>query len=108
MLSFFIDFSGLMSAKVICNTDNKSVCCRNLIECLICLTIVHLKCNNLNIIDAEITQNTGSDRFWICMFCSNIYFFLLLNDHKLNQTLSQSNNHQVEVLTAILQIHAQH
>ena len=26
---------------------------------------------NLNVVDAEIIKNAGSDRFWICMFCSN-------------------------------------
>ena len=46
-LSFFIDLSGLMLVKVICNTCNKSVSCRNLIECSLHLTTVHLKCNNL-------------------------------------------------------------
>ena len=56
--------------------------------------MVHLKCNNLNVVDAEIIKNTGSDRFWICMFCSNNLFpFATLNDHKLYQTFSQSNNH---------------
>ena len=29
---FFISLTGLMFAKVTCNTCNKSVCCRNLIE----------------------------------------------------------------------------
>ena len=49
---------------------------------------------NLNVVYAEIRKNTGSDRFWICMFCSNNLFpFATLNDHKLYQTLSQSNNH---------------
>ena len=90
----FNDLSGLMSAKVICNAFNKSVNCKNLIECPLCSTIVHLKCNNLNVVDAEIITNTGSDRFWICMFCSNNLFpFATINDHKLYQTLSQSNNH---------------
>ena len=56
--------------------------------------MVQLKSNNLNVVDAEIIKNTGSDRFWICMFCSNNLFpFATLNDHKLYQTLSQSNNH---------------
>ena len=56
--------------------------------------MVHLKCNNLNVADAEIIRNTDSDRFWICMFCSNNLFpFATLNDHKLYQTLAQSNNH---------------
>ena len=30
--------------------------------------MVHLKYNNLNIADAEIIENTGSDRSLICMF----------------------------------------
>ena len=56
--------------------------------------MVHLKCNNVNVVDAEIIKNTGSDRFWICMFSSNNLFpFATLNDHKLSQSLSQSNNH---------------
>ena len=56
--------------------------------------MVYLKCNNLDVFDTEIMKNTGSDRFWICMFCSNNLFpFATLNDHKLYQTLSQSNNH---------------
>ena len=81
-------------SKIISNTGNKSVSCRNLIECSLCLTVVHLKCNNFKVVDAEIIKNTGSDRFWICMFCSNNLFpFATLNDHKLYQTLSQSNNH---------------
>ena len=95
-LSFtFFNLSGLiMSPKVICNTCNKSVSSRNLIECSLCLTVVHLKCNNLDIVDAEIIKNTVSDRLWICMFCSNnLFYFATLNDHKLYQTLSQSNNH---------------
>ena len=54
----------------------------------------HLKCNSLNVADAEIIKNTGSDRFWICIFCfNNLFSFTTLNDHKLYQTLSQSNNH---------------
>ena len=69
--------------------------------------MVHLKCNNLNAVDAEIIKTTGSDRFWICMLCSNILFpFATLNDLKLYQTLSQSNNHYSgRVITAILPIH---
>ena len=73
---------------------NKSVRCRNSIECSLCLTMVHLKCNNLNVADSEIIKNTGSDRFWICLFCSNNLFpFPTLNDQKLYQTLRQNNNH---------------
>ena len=82
-----------MSVKVICNTCNKSVSCRNLIECSLSLTMVYLKYYNLNIVDAEIAKSTGSDRFWICMFCSNNLFpFAPINDHKLYHTLSQNNN----------------
>ena len=56
--------------------------------------MVHLKYNNLNLVDAENIKNNDSDRFWICMFCSNNLFpFATLNDHKLFQTLSQNNNH---------------
>ena len=56
--------------------------------------MVHLKCNSLNVIDAEIIKNTGSDGFWICMSCSNNLFpFATLNDYKLYQTLSQNLNH---------------
>ena len=56
--------------------------------------MVHLKCNNLNFVDAEIIKNTGLDRFWACMYCSNNLFpFAPINNRKLHQTLSQSNNH---------------
>ena len=72
----------------------QSVSCRNLIKCSLCLTMIHLKCKNLNVVYAEIIKNTGSDWFWICIFCSNNLFpFANINDHKLYQTLSQSNNH---------------
>ena len=108
-LSFFIDLSGLMLVKVICNTCNKSVSCRNLIECSLYLTMVHLKCNNVDVVDAEIIKNTGSDRFWICMFSSNNLFpFATLNDHKLYQTLSQSNNHYSDSSNSYSPIHVQH
>ena len=83
-----------MFPKVTYDTCNKSVSCRNLIECSICFTMVHLKCNNLNFVDAEIMENTSTDRFWVCMYCSNNLFpFATINIHKLHQTLSQSNNH---------------
>ena len=38
-----IDLSGLMSVNVTCITCKKSVSCRNLNECSLCLTMVHLK-----------------------------------------------------------------
>ena len=66
------------TTKEIC-FDSKSN--RNLIECSLCLTMVHLKCNNLNAVDAEIIKNTDSDRFWTCMICSNNLFpFTTMND----------------------------
>ena len=68
---FFIDLAGQISAEVICNTCKKSVSCRNLIEYSLCLTMIHLKCSSLNIVDAEIIKNTDSDRFWLGMLCSN-------------------------------------
>ena len=56
--------------------------------------MVHLKCNHLNVVNAEIKLNTGSDRFWICVYCSkNVFPFAATNDHRLYKTLSQSNNH---------------
>ena len=56
--------------------------------------MAHLKCNNLNVVETEIIKTIGSDRFWICMFCSNnLFSFATLNDHNLYQTLIQSNNH---------------
>ena len=55
--------------------------------------MVHLKCKNLNFVYAEITKNTGSDRFWVCMYRSNNLFpFAAINNHKPHQTSSQSNN----------------
>ena len=55
--------------------------------------MVHLKCNNLNVVKPEIIKNTGSSRFWISLFCSSELFpFAAMNDCKLYQTLSQSSN----------------
>ena len=51
---FFIDLSDLMSAKVTCNTWNESGSSKNLIKCSLCMKMVHLKCNNLNVFDAEL------------------------------------------------------
>ena len=83
-----------MSTKVTCNTCNKSVSCRNLIEYSLCITTIYLKCNNLDVIDAEIIKITGSDRFWICIFCSNnLFTFGTINNHRICQTLNQSNTH---------------
>ena len=56
--------------------------------------MVYLKCNNLIVADPEVIKNTGSDRFWICMFYfNNLFHFATINDHKIYQTLRQSNNH---------------
>ena len=51
---FLIDLSDLMSAKVTCNICNESGSSRNLIKCSLCLKMVYLKCNNLNVFDAEL------------------------------------------------------
>ena len=76
-----------MSAEVTCNTCNKSVSCRSLSECSLCFTMVHLKYNTLNFVEADIIKDTSSDRFWICMYCSNNSFsFASVNDHKLYQS----------------------
>ena len=77
-------WSGLMSGKISCNTCNKSVSGINLIEYSLCLTIAHLKHNNLTFVETKIMKNTDSDRFWICMFCSSNYFlFAKISDNKL-------------------------
>ena len=62
---------------------NKEICFdsksnRNLIECSLCLTMVHLKCNNLNAVDAEIIKNTDSEDFGHAWSVPTIYFLLLL------------------------------
>ena len=75
-----------MSGKISCNTCNKSVSGINLIQYSLCLTIAHLKYNNLTFVETEIMQNTDSDRFGICMFCSSNYFlFPKISDNKLYQ-----------------------
>ena len=40
----------------LCNTCNKSVSFRNSIECSLCLTQTHLKCNNLNVVDGQLKK----------------------------------------------------
>ena len=52
-----------MSVKVTCNTCNKSVSCRNLMECSLCFTKIHIKCDNSNVADAEFMKNSGSNKF---------------------------------------------
>ena len=87
-----------MSAKLLVTRAISQLVVENLIEWSLCLPMVHLKSNNVNVADAEIIKNTGSERFWICMVCSNKLFpFATMNEHKLYQTLSQSNNHYVVV-----------
>ena len=71
--------------------------------------MVHLKCNNLNFVDAEIIKNTGSDIFWVCMYCSNNLFpFATINNHKLHQIYARAIATTVTVLTAILLGNVQH
>ena len=85
-ITFFFFRSGLMSGKISGNTCNKSVSGINLIEYSLCLTIAHLKYNNLTFVETEIMKNTDSDRFGICMFCSSNYFlFPKISDNKLYQ-----------------------
>ena len=75
-----------MSGKISRNTCNKSVSGINLNEYSLCLTIAHLKYNNLTFAETEIMKNTDSDRFGICMFCSSNYFlFPKISDNKLYQ-----------------------
>ena len=51
----------------------------------------------MNVVDAEIIKNTGSDRFWICMYCSNNLCPIAdMTDYKLYQNLSQSNSHYTD------------
>ena len=82
-----------MSVKYTHNPCNKSIICKNLIEFPLCLTMIHLNAI-INVVDAEVIKNTGSDKIWIYMlFSNNLFLFSTINDHKLYQTLSQSNNH---------------
>ena len=63
----------------------------------------------MNVVDVEIIKNTGSDRIWICMFCSNNLFpFAMLNDHKLIKLQVKAITTIVAVLTAILPTNVQH
>ena len=56
--------------------------------------MVHLKLNNVYVVEGKIIKNTGLDGFWVCMYCSNNLFpYATINHNKLYQTLSQSNNH---------------
>ena len=57
--------------------------------------MVRLNCNKLNFFDhKQIIKNTGFDRFWISMYCSNkLFVFATVSNHKLHETLNQSNYH---------------
>ena len=95
-----------MSTKVTCNICNKSVSCRDLIKCSLCITMVHFKYNNLNVADAAQIDFVQID---FDRFCSkNLFPFATINDHKLYQTLSKSNPPTLADLTAILLKHVQH
>ena len=42
--------------------------------------------------------NSGSDRFWIHMYCFNILFpYATINDYKVYHRLNQSNNHLLSI-----------
>lgn len=95
-----------MSVKVTRNPCNKSIICKNLIEFPLCLTMIHLNAI-INVVDAEVIKNTGSDRFWVCILCSNNLFpFTTINDHKLYQPFKvKATTTIVAAVTAILLRH---
>ena len=67
----------------------------------------HLKCNDLNFVNAEIVKNTSSDGFSIYMFCSNNSFhFATINDRKLHHVKAVTTIEAV--LAAILLRFVQH
>ena len=58
------------------------------------LTKILPKRNNSNVVDAEFMINSGSDKYWIHMHCSNYIFpFTTINNYQLDETLNQSNSH---------------
>ena len=55
-----------MTLDFVCNTCNKSVSSRNSIECNLCRTQTHFKCNNLNFVDGQVIKN--ANKSWFGMF----------------------------------------
>ena len=79
-----------MTLDSLCNTCNKSVSSRNSIECNLCLTQTHFKCNNLNFVDGQVIKN--ANKSWFCLQCSkNIFPFTNINSYKLSLIVNSSD-----------------
>ena len=79
-----------MTLDSLCNTVNKSVSYRNSIECNLCLTQTHFKCNNLNFVDKQVIKNANKSEF--CVQCTkNIFLFTNINNHRLYLTVNCSD-----------------
>ena len=79
-----------MTLDSLCNTCNKSVSSGNSIECNLCLTQTHFKCNNLIFVDSQVIKNTNKSLF--CLQCSkNIFPFTNINNNKLSLTVNSSD-----------------
>ena len=70
----------LDSLRNSCNKSVSSVSSRNSIECNLCLTQTHFKCNNLNFVDDQVIKN--ANKSWFCLQCSkkcsNFYLLHLI------------------------------
>ena len=64
-----------MCLKPACSICNKTVSHRNSIHCAYCFKPIHLKCNNLNVVDAKLIKN--SNKSWFCSHCSDNIFLLV-------------------------------
>ena len=79
-----------MTLDSLCNTCNKSVSSGNSIECNLCLTQTHFKCNNLIFVDSQVIKNANKSLF--CLQCSkNIFPFTNINNNKLSLTVNSSD-----------------
>ena len=79
-----------MTLDFLCSTCDKSVSSRNSIECNLCLTQTHFKCNNLNFVDGQVIKN--ANKSWFCLQCSkNIFPFTNINNYKLSLTVNFSD-----------------
>ena len=80
-----------MALDSLCNIRNKFVSSRNSIECNLCLTQIHFKCNNLNFVDGQVIKN--ANKSWFCLQCSKKRFpFTNINNYKLSLNVNSSNN----------------
>ena len=79
-----------MALASLCNTCNKSVSSRHSIECNLCLTQTNFKCNNLNIVDGQVTNS--ANKSWFCLqYSKNIFSFTNINNNKLYFTVNSSD-----------------